>query len=208
MRQVTLVILTLATMSGTAVAQSRRASARELDAYRSGLVLNVHAFATPGFSIEGPDIAGAVETSLGPGIGAQVGYAFSPRYMVFANIDLARLGAGDGLSGHWGLGIIEVGGRMSFPTANGRLMPYVAAAVGGRGLGAEVDNTGDVTFDGLAFSGGGGLTYALSRSLALDGGVMLSIGKFGNYDSPFLEGDLSVDNTMTTRIRFGLDWRP
>jgi hypothetical protein len=56
--------------------------------------------------------------------------------------------------------------------------------------------------------GGGGLTYALSRSLALDGGVMLSLGKFGDYEDPFQKGDLSVDNTLTTRIRFGLNWRP
>ena len=83
----------------------------------SRLVLNVHAFAMPGFSVKGPDLAGAIETSMGPGIGAQVGYAF-------------------------------------------------------------------------------------------DGGVMLSMGKFGSCKDPFQEGDLSVDNSMTTRIRVGLDWRP
>jgi hypothetical protein len=193
----TLVILALATVTGTTFAQSP-----------TGFMLNVHAFATPGFSIKGPDIAGAIETSLGPGLGAQVGYAFGPRYMVFANLDIARLGASAGQTGHWGFGILEIGGRMSVPTANRRLMPYVALAVGGRGLGAEVGNAGDITFDGIAFSGGGGLSYALSPSLALDGGVMMSLGKFSKYEDPFQEGDLSVDNTLTTRIRFGLNWRP
>ncbi len=198
MRQMILVILTLATVTSTSVAQAP-----------NGFMVNVHAFATPGFSIKGPDIAGAIKTSLGPGIGAQVGYAFNDRYMVFANFDIARVGATAGQTGHWGFGMLELGGRMSFPTANRRLSPYVAAAVGGRGLGAEVEGTGeDITFDGIAFSGGGGLTYALSPSLALDGGVMMSLGKLGNYEDPFQQGDLSVDNTLTTRIRFGLNWRP
>jgi hypothetical protein len=206
MRQMMLVIFGLATVSGTAVAQTHRGSGRDLDPSPTGLMLNVHAFATPGFSIKGRDIAGAVETSMGPGLGAQIGYALTPRYMVFANIDIARLGASGDQTGHWGLGILELGARVNFPSANHRLMPYVAAAVGGRGLGAEVEGTGgDVTFDGIALSGGGGLTYALSRSLALDGGVMLSLGKFGDYEDPFQEGDLSVDNTLTTRIRFGLN---
>jgi hypothetical protein len=202
MRQMTLVILALTATAGTASAQAHR------DPSPTGLVLNVHAFAAPGFSIEGPDIAGAIKTSLGPGVGAQVGYAFGPRYMVFASLDIARLGAGADQTGHWGFGMLELGGRMSFPSSNRRLMPYVAAAVGGRGLGAEVENAGDVKFDGLAFSAGGGLTYALSPALALDGGVMLSMGKFGDYEAPFQEGDLSVDNTLTSRIRVGLNWRP
>jgi hypothetical protein len=198
MRRILLVLLSLAAASGTAAAQSG-----------GGLTLNLHAFATPGFAIKGPDIGGQIKTSLGPGIGAQVGYAFTDRYMLFVNVDLARLGASADQSGHWGFGMVEIGGRMNFPTSNRRLSPYVAASFGGRGIGAEVEGTGgDVKFGGLAFSGGGGLAYELSPSLALDGGVMLSLGKFGDYEDPFQEGDLSVDNTVTTRIRFGLNWRP
>jgi hypothetical protein len=203
-----LVILALAVASGTASAQARRGAAGEKDPSRPGLVLNVHAFATPGFSIEGEDIFGAIETSLGPGIGAQVGYAFGPRYLVFASFDVARLGATGGETGHWGFGLFEVGGRMSFPTSNPRLVPYVSAAFGGGGIGAEVEDQGDIKFAGLVASAGGGLTYTLSPTLALDGGAMLSLGKFGEYEDPFQEGDLNVDNTLTTRIRLGLNWRP
>jgi hypothetical protein len=194
-------------ISGTAAAQARP-SARQPSPSPTGLVLNVHAFAMPGYSIEGRDIAGSVKTSMGPGIGAQIGYAITPQYMVYASVDLARLGAGPEQTGHWGLGMIEVGGRMSFPSANRRLMPYVAASVGGRGMAAEVEDAGDVSFGGMVVSAGGGLAYALSPALALDGGVMVSLGKFGSYEDPIFEGDLEVDNTMTTRLRFGLNWRP
>jgi hypothetical protein len=209
MRHLTLAMLALAAAAGTASAQTRGRPARDLTPPPSGLLLNVHAFAMPGFSIKGQDIAGAIKTSMGPGIGAQIGYVFASHFMVFADVDIARLGAAGDQTGHWGLGFIELGGRVCFPTANQRITPYVAASFGGRGLGAEAEGLGgDVTFGGIAVSGGGGLTYALSRSLALDGGVMLSLGKFGDYEDPFQKGDLTVDNTLTTRIRFGLNWRP
>src|SRR5262245_66136974 len=158
MRQTILVILALAATAGTADAQAHRGATREKGPSRPGLVLNLHAFATPGFSIAGEDIFGAIKTSLGPGLGAQVGYAFGPRYMVFASFDVARLGATGGQTGHWGFGLFEVGGRMSFPMSNPRLMPYVSAAFGGGGIGAEVEDQGDVKFSGLVASAGGGLT--------------------------------------------------
>ncbi len=84
---------------------------------------------------------------MGPGIGAQIGYAFSPRFLVYAGADLGRLGAApeDG-SGHWGLGILEVGGRMSFPTAKSRVVPYVTAAVGTRAIAARSRTLGTSSF--------------------------------------------------------------
>jgi hypothetical protein len=57
-------------------------------------------------------------------------------------------------------------------------------------------------------SGGAGLTYMLSQSLALDGGATLSLGKLGNYEDPLQKLDLNVGNTVTTRVRFGLNWYP
>ncbi len=34
------------------------------------------------------------------------------------------------------------------------------------------------------------------------------MGKFGNYEEPDGKFDINVDNTLSTRLRFGLDWRP
>jgi hypothetical protein len=75
-------------------------------------------------------------------------------------------------------------------------------------MGAKLGNAGDISFDGLALSPGGGLTYVVSRSLALDGGAMLSFGKLGNYEDPLQKLDLNVGNTLSARVRVGLNWYP
>ena len=163
----------------------------------------------PGFSINGPDVDEPINVSMGPGMGAQIGYAFSPRYSVYAGLDLARLGAAaeDG-GGHWGLGMLELGGRMSFPSQRSRVTPYITAAVGTRALAAKIEDFGDVKLHGMAVSGGGGITYQVSPTVALNAGAVLSLGKFGSYEEPDGKFDVNVNNTLSTRLRFGLDWRP
>jgi hypothetical protein len=41
-------------------------------------------FVGPGFSISGRDVPGSIKTSMGPGLGAQIGYAITPQFLVFA----------------------------------------------------------------------------------------------------------------------------
>jgi hypothetical protein len=209
MRHTLVAILALtAASAGNAAAQQHGRTPRPYAA-PPGIILNVHAFAMPGFTVRGPDADPPLNVEMGPGLGAQVGYAFSPRFMMYAGGDIARLGAApeDG-GGHWGLGILELGGRLSFPSAKSRIAPYVTGAIGYRGLAAEVVGFGDVKLHGMALSGGGGITYAVSPTLALDGGLVLSMGKFGDYEDPEGKFDIDVDNTISTRLRFGLDWRP
>jgi Outer membrane protein beta-barrel domain len=174
----------------------------------AGLMLNVHTYAMPGFGIKGDDVAGEISTSSGPGVGARIGWGITPQWMVFVGADIARLGAGNGLDGHWGFGLIELGGRMSFPSAKSALTPYVTASVGYRGIGAEVDNAGDVSFDGMTLGAGGGLQYQLSPTLALDGNLSFGYGKFGSYEDPIQTADLDVDNTLTTQVRLGVNFYP
>jgi hypothetical protein len=115
MRRLVLLTLMLVTTGATLAQAQRRGHSRQSDSAPTGLMLNVHAFAMPGFSITGADIAGSIETSMGPGLGAQIGYAITPQFLIFAGADIARLGAGGNTTGHWGLGMLELGGRMSFP---------------------------------------------------------------------------------------------
>ncbi|MEZ0333935.1 MAG: outer membrane protein [Gemmatimonadales bacterium] len=206
-----LIASALAAPITTAHAQ-RGSHGREAASAPTGLMLNVHAFTTPGFGIKGPDVAGEIATSLGPGLGARIGWGITPQWMVFVGADLARLGAGNGLEGHWGFGAIEIGGRLSFPSARGQLTPYVTAAYGWRGIGAKVEdqgqNQGDVSFDGMSLSAGGGVQYQMSPALALDGNVSFAYGKFGNYEDPFQTADLDVDNTLTAQVRLGVNFYP
>lgn len=115
----------LALVAATGAHAQKRGRARPYAA-PAGVILNVHAFAMPGFTIDGPDADTPLNVKMGPGVGAQLGYAFSLRFLVYAGADLGRLGAApeDG-GGHWGPGILEVSGRMSFPTAKSRVVPYV-----------------------------------------------------------------------------------
>jgi len=196
----------------TAAHAQRGASGRAMPAAPTGLMVNVHAFTSPGFGIKGPDVAGEIATSLGPGVGARIGWGITPQWMVFVGADLARLGAGNGLDGHWGFGVIEIGGRMSFPSARKAITPYVTASYGWRGIGAKLEDQGqeqgDVSFDGMSLSAGGGLQYQVSPALALDGNVSFAYGKFGGYEDPFQTADLDVDNTLTTQVRLGVNWYP
>lgn len=208
MRQLTVAMFLLAALAGTAQAQRPGRSTRG-HAGPAGLVLNVHAVTMPGFSIGGPDFDAPFEMSMGPGVGAQIGYAFGPRYMLYAGADLARLGAAAAdLAGHWGFGMIELGGRVSFPRAASRVTPYLTAAVGTRGLGARFADFGDVKFHGMALSGGGGITYVVSPSVALNGAAVVSLGKFGSYEDPTGKFDANVNSTTSARLQLGLDWRP
>ena len=85
MRRMTVAMLLLATLAGTAHAQ--RLGRANRGTAPAGLMINVHAVGMPGFSIDGPDVDEPINGSMGPGMGAQIGYAFSPRYSVYAGLD-------------------------------------------------------------------------------------------------------------------------
>ena len=209
MRQTVFAILALAVAGPGALHAQQHVGVRHAGHPPSRVVLNAHAFASPGFSISGPDLDTPIDISMGPGVGVQVGYALSPRYMLYAGADLGRLGAApEDDASHWSLTMLELGGRMSFPKAASRLTPYVTAAVGTRAVSAQVVDFGDVKIHGMTVSGGGGVTYLLAPNIALNGAAVVSIGKLGHYEGPDGKFHDSVDNTTSTRLQFGLDWRP
>jgi len=193
-------------------AQARRgegASARERT---RGLMLSAQALVVPGVSIEGEDVEGEIETELGGGLGLRVGYGFTPMFMAFLGADLVRQGSGvEGLEGDFGLAHLELGGRANFYLAGAPVLPYVTVAVGGRGLGAEVEEDGDefdLSLSGGMVSVGGGVQYFVSPKLALDGGVSVGVGKFDNIEIDDEDDDIEVDNTTTLRFRAGVNWYP
>ena len=179
----------------------------------SGFMLGAYALTAPGVTIEGTgDTDGKVETNFGAGAGIQVGYAFSPRFMLFSDLDVAKQGSTmDGAEGSFGLVHFDIGGRMSFPTTGQQLVPYVMAAIGGRAVGATVDDGIDsykMSISGASFSAGGGMQYFLSPKLALDGGVSLGFGKFDKQKIRGHKEDLEVNNSLSTRVKMGVNWYP
>jgi hypothetical protein len=176
-------------------------------------MLGAYALTAPGVSIEGTgDTDGELKTKFGAGAGIQVGYAVSPRFMLFTDLDVAKQGSNvEGIDGNFGLAHFEIGGRMSFPITGQQLVPYVMAAIGGRAVGATVDEGADsykMSISGASFSAGGGMQYFLSPKLALDGGVSLGFGKFDKQKIRGHKEDLEVNNSLSTRVKMGVNWYP
>jgi hypothetical protein len=202
-----LALLALAAATGTAHAQ--HSTSRHAVRAPSGVVLNAHLSAMPGFSIGGPDFDTPSELGMGPGVGAQIGYALDPRFMIYAGADLGRLGAApEDPTNHWSFTMLEVGGRMSFPTARSRVTPYVTASVGTRSVKATMTDFGDVKMHGMALSGGGGITYQVAPAVAINAAALVSIGKFSHYQDPEIAGSPDLNSSTSARLQFGLDWRP
>jgi hypothetical protein len=202
-----LTLLALSATGGTAHAQ-HSASRRPVRA-PSGLVLNAHLSAMPGFSIGGRDFDTPSDLGMGPGVGVQVGYAIDPRFLIYAGADLGRLGAAaEDPTNHWSFTMLEVGGRASFPRARSKVTPYVTASIGTRAVKATMADFGNVKMNGMALSGGGGITYQVAPAVALNAAALVSVGKYSHYEDPEVTGSPDLNSTTSTRLQLGLDWRP
>lgn len=111
------------------------------------------------------------------------------------------------------MGHAEIGARFHFANSLRRWVPWVELAAGSRAVGvdaAEVDgqSAGDVTFNGGAFSVGGGLSTFFTRKLALDVSMKWTAGEFTEIDL----GNLAVRNldidAASFRFGVGLVWWP
>ena len=185
------------------------------DGRRTGFVLGVYTMAAPGVTITGGDVdGGPFKTGFGPGAGFMVGYGFNRTFTGFAAIDLAKQSApSDYGGGSFGLSHMEIGGRANLPFGDGATVPYLSASFGRRGLGARVNDQLDGTTYTMKLSGGmfgvgGGVEHVISPALAIDGGLTLGFGRFGNQDIDGDSAPIDVNGSTTTRLRVGMTWRP
>lgn len=192
------------------------AAAQSVDGPARGFQVGLYGVAAPGVTVKGQDIEGEFETKFGAGAGLQLGYGFTPRWMAFVGADLAKQDSGvEGLEGNFGLAHLELGARYNLAAA-GKTIPYLLATIGGRSLGAEVESedgtTSDVTLSGTSFGVGAGLEHFFSPKMAFGADARIGFGKFGKFksegDGADLDEDIEVDNSMTSRIRFGISWYP
>jgi hypothetical protein len=215
----------LALLSATSQAGAQRSGGRTATATRqagtsaaddrlTGLMFGVHTVAAPGVAINGPELTPPLNTGFGTGGGVMVGYGFTPVFSAFASLDVARQpSAIEEVEGSFGLMHIQLGARANLAINNPKMVPYVSASVGRRSLGAritdpEFDEEYDVSFSGNMLGLGGGIQYFLNPTTTLEGGLELGFGAFGHVKGANGEGDVSVSNSTTTRLRFGVIWRP
>ena len=121
--------------------------------------------------VELDDDDGGAEAE-GGGLALRAGYGFSPLFTLYGGLSGARLD-GD-RTGEYDFGAAEVGARLSFNRGSA-LRPYLDLAL--RGVTAEADDV-DFELRGGALALGGGITYFLSPTVALDAALRLGGGRF------------------------------
>ena len=176
-------------------------------------VINGHSSMALGATVT--DAFNEVKTSSGLGAGFEVGYRITPRLLAYAGLDINKQAVAiEDLDGDFGLTHLEAGARYSFPIERSKFMPYVGAWVGRRSLSTTLDDfvtgaSSDLSLSGMAVGASGGVQMFVSPKLALDGGLSVGMGKMGNIK---LDGQSqptqNLENTTTTRIRFGANWYP
>ncbi|MGH7694658.1 MAG: hypothetical protein ACRENH_06740 [Gemmatimonadaceae bacterium] len=180
-----------------------------------GLMLGVHTVAARGLTLSGGAWEAPLSTNFGMGAGAMIGYGFNRAVSSYVALDIAKQGAnrnGDVAGNSFGLGHVEIGARTNLPVAWPNTVPYVSGSVGRRALGARaVDDDGDVgdlSIHGRMVGLGVGIEHFLTPTLSFDGGVQLALGKLDNLELAGRHRDIPVNGTTSTRLRFGVTWRP
>jgi hypothetical protein len=207
------ILAVLATSLGLAGSAQAQRPHHPVAPVSSRWVLNGHSTMAMGTSVT--DAFNEVKTSSGLGAGFEVGYRVTPRLLAYAGLEIAKQAVDDvDLEGDFGLTHLEAGARLSFPIERSKFMPYVGAWVGRRSLTTSLDDfetgtSSDLSLSGMAVGASGGVQMFVSPKLALDGGLSIGVGKMGNIN---LDGvhqpTQNLDNTTTTRLRFGANWYP
>jgi hypothetical protein len=180
-----------------------------------GLMLGAHTVLASGITIQGGQVQDPIRTHTGEGAGIQISYGFTPQLTAFASVDVAKQSTDvANLDGNMGLAHLEIGGRFNFTQPAKRLVPYLTALVGKRGLAAHSTGGGineTMKLSGTELGAGGGFLYAFSPALSMDAGVVASRGKFSRM---VLSGDIDrdnqieVDNSTAFRLKVGFQWHP
>ena len=140
------------------------------------------------------------EADIGRGIGAKLGYGPIPGLTLYIGGDLADLNvATPNVSSvtaeNYTLVLADLGAQFNFGAQSGRLIPYLEAAL--TGIVSRYETNGEIAiFSGSGGSFGGGLKYFVTPSLALDGGLRFTFGKYRQLEVG--RDDRDVDLSITS----------
>jgi hypothetical protein len=209
-----LTIVALGALVSASPAQAQRRSGQRRIPHTEGFLIGATTMAASGITIRGPNVD-AITTDLGEGGGLQVGYGFNERLSAWVSADITKQGTNyGGAEGNMGLAHVEVSGRYAFPKPGARLVPYITALAGSRGLAARLGGegiSGEIHFKGHVFGAGGGILYAVGNSVDMDVQATAATGSLNNFElTGDIErsGDLEVDRSTNFRLKLGFNWHP
>lgn len=155
------------------------------------------------------------DASSGGALGVRMGYGFNRIVTGFVALDAGEIDVSDKalLGGKWTMGHAEIGARFHFANSLRRVVPWLETSVGTRIVSVENarvngEDVEKVTFDGGAFTVGGGISTYMKPNLALDIGLRITGGKFTKVDV----GNIAINNldidAKSVRFGVGLVWWP
>jgi len=151
----------------------------------------------------------------GGGVGFRIGYGLNRIVTLYFEADGVSVDSenSEEFRGTWTLAHADFGARFHFANTLRSWVPYLEVALGGRGAsvrGVEANgqSLGDITFNGGSFSFGGGIYAYFSQTVALDVGVKVSDGTFNEVDLGSISlNNLDIDAT-SSRFKVGIVWWP
>lgn len=142
------------------------------------------------------------DDDAGVGLSLRAGWGVSRVVTLYAGVGGAHIGGEDEsvINDEYDWGAVELGARFNLLPSR-RLVPYLDVAL--RGVAAAEDDL-DFEFTGGGIAFGGGASYFLSPSVALDAGVRIGGGAFDEMEFGDLSADLGEDDLEYGEARFSL----
>jgi hypothetical protein len=180
----------VATMPATAHAQDKSRS--------EGFFLGV-AYEGNGVSFEDDD-----EADSGAGFGVTAGYGFTRNLSLYGQFSGATV---DDEGDEYSVGHFDIGTRLHFRAPAKTVVPFIQAGISSRAV--QVDFDGDeVDGNGFGFAVGGGINVHFKPALALNAGVVWSVGDIGNFKANGTSVDLDSVGMTSARVQIGIVWFP
>ena len=148
------------------------------------------------------NIAGSSVES-GAGAGVVLGYGFTRRLSLYADVSDAQMNATAG--GTYMLGNADFGARVHFRSGH-VIVPFIELGATARQVSTTQSGV-TYTANGIGGSAGLGFNIYFMRAVALSTAADWSMGNINNYQVDNLVGGSSV-SAMTARVHVGLVWFP
>lgn len=149
-------------------------------------------------------------TESGRGGGLEIGYGFTRRVSLYGTLSVASMDSLD-YSGTYALSHVDVGARWHLGSGEGRVMPFLQAALAGRAIAADFytwRGSYSVAASGAGVSVGGGLNAHFTPGLAFAGSATWTVGNFSRYEVNGLQVPGDSMSATSARVHLGLVWFP